>query len=85
MTIRKGNIIRVQFRDHVQYASRAVSFCVYGRVYSVTKREIVVEGWHCARKQDSPKKYNPDLEVRYVILRSCIENISKLRPEEQHD
>jgi len=80
MKIRKGWVVRIKFRDHVEASNNSLAFVVYGRVHKVTQREVVVSPWHHVKKL-SPR-FDSNNEVRYVILRSTITSIDRLVPQD---
>jgi hypothetical protein len=74
--IRRGHIVAVEFFDHVEGGNRAVRFVVYGRVTSITRREISVDCWGYA----DPKAGRDGNVTRYTIVRSAICKVTRLVP-----
>jgi len=79
MRIKKGDIVAVWFRDHVEDPDEhegSIEFIVYGRVERVTRKEYFIGSWVYAK----PNKHD-DNEKWFVIVRSAINRIQRL--EEQ--
>lgn len=72
--IRKGQIVAVDFLDHVEGADHPLAFTVYGRVGCVTPQSITVDSWCYADKTQAS-----DQNVgRFTIVRSAIRGIRRL-------
>jgi hypothetical protein len=74
MKPRKGQIVRIEFVDHVDGGSNLMHFVVFGRVAIVTKDAISIESWGYV----SPKmRYDCNVN-RHTIIRSAIKRIVRL-------
>lgn len=73
--IRKGNIVAIEFLDHVNGGNYPWHFVVYGRVNGVTRTSISVDSWDYVK--DAPLDENI---TRHTIVRAAITKITKLCP-----
>ena len=73
-TLRKGQLVAVNFMDHCA-GNRALTFVVWGRLASVGRKALVVEVWGYPNKSDKP---DANCE-RYTILRSAVLSVVRLR------
>lgn len=75
MSIKRGDIVEVDFYDHVEDGRRAMRFVVYGRVEEITDRLVTVQSWTHKRRRSKPDGN----EKRYTIMRCACESITKLQ------
>lgn len=80
MKLRTGQIVAIEFSDHVEAGSTPLRFIVYGRLSSVTRRALVIDSW---RYSDSQYRHDKN-EVRFTIVRSAIHSVTQLRPVKVH-
>lgn len=78
--MKSNDIVAVTFLDHVESpkVSKAEKFTVFGRVIQVTSRSVIVGAWCYAAKR---RKCDHNTTT-YTILRSCIEHVDILVPQE---
>jgi hypothetical protein len=69
---RKGDLVRVEFDDHVRDGDELIRFAVYGRVLNITRHAITVAVWEYA-DSNTPPDDNVD---RYTIARKTIADVS---------
>ena len=75
MRIRTGQIVRVQFLDHVQDGHKPMEFAVYGQIGHIDKQSIRIDCWCHAEKDHAH-----DLNVTsFTLLRSTILKITHLQ------
>lgn len=74
MRLRKGQLVAVEFIDHVQHSNEPLTFVVYGRLLQVDRRSLVVGCWCYAEPR---KKFDHNVD-RYTIVRSAITKITHL-------
>lgn len=72
MKPRKGDLVCVEFDDHVRDGDELIRFAVYGRVLNITRHAITVAVWEYA-DPDTPPDDNVD---RYTIARKAIADVS---------
>ena len=68
----KGDLVRVEFDDHVRDGDELIRFIVYGRVLNITRHAITVAVWEYA-DPNVPPDDNVD---RYTIARKMIADVS---------
>ena len=73
--IRKGNIVAIEFIDHVNGDDNPYHFVVYGRIAKVAKTSISVDSWDYV--EDAQLDENI---TRHTIVRAAITKITKLCP-----
>jgi len=71
LKLKKGDEVRIKFLDHTQGSTRLVCCTLYGRVYKVTKKKVVVEPWVCNGDQDCQDRNNE----RFALVRSAIREV----------
>lgn len=76
----RGDVVKIEFRDHVHGGSRPMSFVVYGRVGSISDSYVVVDCWHYKRRRRAGV-YSVENETRFTIVRSAITKIARLVEE----
>jgi hypothetical protein len=78
--MKTNDVVAVTFLDHVESpkVSKAEKFTVFGRVIQVTSRSVIVGAWTYANKR---RKCDHNTNT-YTILRSCIEKVDILVPQE---
>ncbi len=83
MTLRRGQIVAVEFLDHVANASRPLKFVVYGRLAGITRTALSVDSWTYADRR-LPADSNVE---RRTIVRAAITKIWILRKAKEgtHD
>ena len=74
MRLRKGQIVEVEFLDHVEGGSVPLAFVLYGRVAAITREAVVIDSWCYA---SSTERYDPNVN-RHTIVRSAIKRVSQL-------
>jgi len=79
MQIRKGDIVEVEFLDHIQAGAHPMGCTVYGRVYSTNKKAITVDSWILRKASKVVSEQNVE---RFCIVRSAIEKVYKLKRAE---
>lgn len=75
--LRRGQLVAVEFCDHVDNASYPLAFVVFGRLAGITARAISVDSWCYADKR---QKYDGNVN-RHTIVRAAITKVSILREE----
>jgi len=73
MSIRRGQIVEVDFQDHAE-GSKSMRFVVYGRIVSITRKAIAVECWGYRNKR---AKRDANSQT-YTIVRGAIHKITQL-------
>tara|TARA_Y100000034_G_C6651081_1_gene284966 strand:+ start:116 stop:343 length:228 start_codon:yes stop_codon:yes gene_type:complete len=68
MRWKKGKIVSVLFRDHVEDASEPMDFVLYGRVGKVGRDYICIDSWGHA----DPDKGHDSNVKRFTILKKVI-------------
>ena len=76
MQLRTGQIVAVEFVDHVEDGSQAMAFVVYGRVARVTRAAICIDSWCYANRKT---KHDQNCK-RYTLVRAAIKRVQQLRP-----
>jgi len=74
MRLRKGQIVCIEFVDHVRDASIPLPFAVYGRLSQITPKALSVDCW-CHQNPTLPHDDNVE---RYTIVRAAITKITRL-------
>lgn len=77
MSLRRGQIVKVVFWDHVEGGSRPIKFAIYGELSAIDRRSICVDAWAYANGR---RAHDPRNETRFTILRSTIESVTRLVP-----
>lgn len=69
--IRPGNIVELQFLDHVQDGKDAIEFRVWGEVLDITRTSIRLACWAHVNKamRDEPEPFN---ETTFTIVKKAI-------------
>lgn len=71
--LRRGNVVAIDFLDHVQDGKDPLEFRVFGRVIAVDRRSITVAAWEYADQKA------PDHNcTTYTIVRSTITHLATL-------
>lgn len=78
--LRRGQIVAIEFSDHVEGASRAERFVVYGRIAGISRTELSVDCWHYSRKREG-QRHDRDNETRYTIVRAAVHKVTRLIPK----
>lgn len=73
--VRKGDIVAIEFVDHVSGDDNPYDFVVYGRVARVARASISVDSWDYVK--DAPLDDNI---TRHTIVRAAITKVTKLCP-----
>jgi hypothetical protein len=75
--LRRGQLVMVEFSDHVQGGSGAWRFVVYGKLVGLKRTELVIDSWHYQQK----RKHDAN-QTRFTIVRSAVHRIVRLRKDE---
>jgi acyl-CoA hydrolase len=69
--IKPGNVVELQFLDHVQDGKDAIEFRVWGEVLDITRTSIRVACWAHVDKsmRDEPEPFN---ETTFTIVKKAI-------------
>lgn len=78
MTFRKGDIVCVEFDDHVEQDDKLAHIVAYGRVAKATARMVLIETWH--PKTGVGNRDQNDYHT-YSISRGSITRAYRLRKE----
>ena len=76
MAIRKGDLVQVDFDDHVEDDDKPCRCIVWGRVHKVDRKYYVVDSWALVDCSEAEEQHN---NKRFVILKPVIHSIKKLR------
>jgi len=76
--LRRGNIVAVTFHDHAT-GGEHITFTVYGRVASVTRKAITIHSWDYAAETGDSDDENVEA---FTIVRSAIVRVVLLEPRE---
>lgn len=76
MSVRVGQVVAVDFLDHVEDGCRPLPFTVYGRVVSVSRKALVIDSW---AHRDKRTRRQPDNLTTFCILRSAILQVRRLK------
>ena len=76
MRLRAGQIVEVEFADHVEDGSKTMAFIVYGRLARVERAAICVDSWCYANRKT---KHDQNCR-RWTIVRGAIKKITILKP-----
>ena len=69
MRFRKGQVVEVEFLDHVEDSSTPLLFTLYGRIVKVDRKYLVVESWSYTDRDGD----DGDTNVKtWTIVRSTI-------------
>lgn len=69
--LRKGQVVAVEFEDHVEDGSQPELFVVYGEVSEVSRKFVCIDSW---AYKDQKLDYDIN-EKRFTIVRSAISRI----------
>ena len=75
MKLRVGQLVAVEFMDHVEDGSEPMACTVYGRVAKVHKDFVTVDCW-CYTNIET--EYDSNVK-RYTILRSTVVTMKELK------
>ena len=75
MTTRVGDVVEVEFLDHVEDGGPPLCFRVYGRVAVVSRKHVEILAWAHADHDEAAGDPN---EKRFTIVRSAIISLRKL-------
>lgn len=73
-TPKKGDEVRITFRDHMTNADELTTYCVYGRIHKITEEAITVDYWTFP-DPETPRKLGDEVECA-TIMRKVIEGVS---------
>lgn len=79
MAIRRGQVVAIDFDDHICNDTRPAEFVCYGEVAKVTRTHLVIDCW----AYRNSRKPHDDNEARFTILRSTIRKVTRLVPEKR--
>ncbi len=71
---RKGDEVRITFKDHMNNAHKPHSYVVWGRIEEITDEAIIIDHWVPVDSADD-RTLGSSVE-NFVILRKVIESIS---------
>ena len=74
---KKGDIVQVNFLDHVEDGDEEMKFIVWGRVDLVTKRCLRIVSWAHEDPCSAPP-CEPGTEKTFTIVRSAITSLKVL-------
>lgn len=73
-TLRRGQLLEVEFEDHVEGAAQTYRFVVTGRLAKATRTTLLVDVWRYA---DDRTAFDSNM-TRFAIVRSAIHRITRL-------
>ena len=71
-----GDVVAVEFLDHVEDGGDPLAFIVWGRLAKITKKHYEVVSWAYADVTTPAVETN---EKRWTLVRSAVSRITKLR------
>ena len=71
MTPKIGDIVQIEFLDHVEDGSELILFHVVGKLAKKTRKQYVVDSWYYA---DSKTPYDDNVK-RFTIGRGLIQKL----------
>lgn len=79
MRLKKGDLVEIEFLDHVEDGAEPLRFRVYGRVAVNGRRHFEVLSWAYADRDEGGGDPN---EKRFTIVKSAINHVRKLTYEQ---
>lgn len=76
--VKKGNVVQVNFLDHVEDGEEELRFIVWGRVDMVTKRCLRIVSWAHEDPCSAPLDCEKGTEKTFTIVRSAITDLQVL-------
>ena len=76
-----GDIVEVEFLDHVEDGAEPISFKVWGMLVVKGKKHFEILSWAYS---DQKEVENPDNEKRWTIVRSAVTKVVILSPGPRH-
>jgi hypothetical protein len=74
--LRRGQIVAVEFLDHIEGGTEPMRFVVYGELAAVGRKALSIDSW-AYRDKALPHDRN---ERRFVIVRAAVQRITILQP-----
>ncbi len=74
MKLKRGQMLSIEFSDHVENGNHSIRFVVYGRLVSITRSALSVDSWAYAGR----KHKHDHNQTRFTIVRSAIHRIARL-------
>jgi len=72
MKLRRGQIIRVAFDDHVENSNKSHSFTAHGKLVGISKKCLTIDAWYDTRKRPTRRYFDSENYTRWTILRVAI-------------
>lgn len=76
MRLRRGQVVKIEFLDHVQAGDNPHRYVVYGELTKISPTALVITTWAYADKSLKP---DDDNEQRYTIVRAAIVKVTQLK------
>ena len=83
MKLRRGQVVRVVFYDHVSGHGKPWRCVAYGKVVGLSRRAVTIETWHGDGKQQ--QHISAANHEKFTIIRAAIEQIEVARQWEPVD
>ena len=77
--LRRGQVVAVQFYDHMQGGKRPVLCTAYGKVSGIAASCVVIDSW-VVKGGKAMSSVNNE---RFCIVRSAIRSVTELVPRER--
>lgn len=77
-----GDIVEVEFLDHVEDGGDPICFKVWGRLCKSARQHVEILSWAYSTADEADV---PSNEKRWTIVRAAIKRIIKLTPSTPHD
>ena len=78
MKISTGDVVEVEFLDHVEDGGEPLQFVVWGRLAWIGREHFEILSWAHSEPTEYDQTYN---EKRWSIVRSAVKRIKKLLPK----
>lgn len=73
-TPKKGDEVKIVFRDHVKNGDAPAMYIAYGRVAKVTPEAITIDGWAHPDPENPDRRHGDAIET-YTLLRAVIDEV----------